>query len=242
MEASSPQEVRALAGEIEARLRGLPSRDTASVRSVRRLYSRRLAGAEPAQVLALARMLIERHGRGWVAYELIRAHAGAFRRIGARELEGLGRDLEGWGGVDAFARILAGPAWLRRQVPDALIRGWARSPDRWRRRAALVSTVALNQKSDGGTSDRERTLDICRRLAADRDDMVEKALSWALRALSVPDPGAVRRFLGEHEGELAARVKREVGHKLRTGLKHPRRDRAASNRPCREASAGGRDN
>jgi 3-methyladenine DNA glycosylase AlkD len=41
----------------------------------------------------------------------------------------------------------------------------------------------------------ERTLDICRRLAADGDDMVVKALSWALRELVVWDPEAVRRFL-----------------------------------------------
>jgi 3-methyladenine DNA glycosylase AlkD len=50
---------------------------------------------------------------------------------------------------------------------------------------------------------------------------VVKALSWALRELVVHDPQAVREFLGAHEGILAARVKRETGNKLRTGLKNP---------------------
>ena len=53
--------------------------------------------------------------------------------------------------------------------------------------------------------------------------MVIKALSWALRALVVHDAGAVRQFLADHEDRLAARVKREVRHKLTTGLKNPRR-------------------
>ena len=47
--------------------------------------------------------------------------------------------------------------------------------------------------------------------------------SWALRALSIHDPQAVRDFLVEYEGRVAARVVREVQHKLTTGLKNPRR-------------------
>jgi 3-methyladenine DNA glycosylase AlkD len=62
-------------------------------------------------------------------------------------------------------------------------------------------------------------------LAADHEDMVVKALSWALRALAVHDPAAVRAFLEENEVVLAARVKREVRNKLRTGLKNPKRER-----------------
>lgn len=58
-------------------------------------------------------------------------------------------------------------------------------------------------------------------LVHDDDDMVVKALSWALREVVVHDPGAVRAFLREHENALAARVKREVTNKLTTGLKTP---------------------
>jgi 3-methyladenine DNA glycosylase AlkD len=53
--------------------------------------------------------------------------------------------------------------------------------------------------------------------------MVVKAMSWALRELVVHNPDAVREFLSEHEDTLAGRVKREVGNKLATGLKYPRR-------------------
>jgi 3-methyladenine DNA glycosylase AlkD len=83
----------------------------------------------------------------------------------------------------------------------------------------LVSTVPLNLAAAGGTGDAPRTLDICGRLVDDRDDMVVKALSWALRELVPRDPEAVRGFLADHDGRLAARVRREVATKLDTGRK-----------------------
>jgi 3-methyladenine DNA glycosylase AlkD len=44
----------------------------------------------------------------------------------------------------------------------------------------------------------------------DREDLVVKALSWALRELSKKHPEQVRRFIAEHRKALAARVIREV--------------------------------
>ena len=58
-------------------------------------------------------------------------------------------------------------------------------------------------------------------LADDHDDMIEKALSWALRELAKRDPDAVRRFLSVRMTVIAPRVRREVTNKLETGLKHP---------------------
>jgi 3-methyladenine DNA glycosylase AlkD len=124
--------------------------------------------------------------------------------------------------VDTFSLYLSGPAWRDHRVPDSLIRSWARSRDRWWRRAAVVSTVALNSKARGGTGDAKRTLMICEMLKADRDDMVEKAVSWALRELAKRDPSSAREFISAHKALLGARVVREVRNKLTTGLKNPR--------------------
>lgn len=155
-------------------------------------------------------------------------------RIGAPELQEFGQGMDSWNAVDCFSRYLAGPAWQARQVPDSLIHGWARSPDRWWRRAALVATVALNRpapapsgrsppldsRARGGRGNTPRTLRVCRMLVADRHDMVVKAMSWALRELAKRDPRAVRDFLATQP--VAARVAREVRNKLTTGLKNPR--------------------
>jgi 3-methyladenine DNA glycosylase AlkD len=216
-----PSHVKRVAAEMDREIRALPLQNTPNVRAIRRGYSRQFERASREFILDLARELLDAYDQRWVAYELIRDHKAAFQGIGSAELEELGQDINSWWSVDAFARTLAGLAWLNRQVPDALIHTWATSADCWWRRAALVSTVALNMRSDGGRGDVPRTLEVCRLLVEDHDDMVVKAMSWALRALVVHDPGAVQEFLEGHEDILAARVKREVNNKLRTGLKNP---------------------
>lgn len=224
MQSQESIDIEQLAEEIDARLHTLTSSNTEQVRAVRREFSQRIAGASPQEVIMLALRLLDRHR--FVAYELVHYHRAALHSLGEHELELLGNGIAGWGAVDTFACYLSGPAWREQQVTDALIERWAHSPDRWWRRAALVSTVPLNLRARGGRGDTPRTLLICRLLVADRDDMIVKAMSWALRALGIHDPQAVRHFLAEYEGRLAPRVVREVQHKLTTGLKNPRRAQA----------------
>ncbi len=83
--------------------------------------------------------------------------------------------------------------------------------------------LGLNVRSRGGYGDPERTFAIAWLLRSDRDDMVVKAMSWALRELIVWDAEGVSRFLSTNEDELAARVLREVRNKLQTGLKSGKR-------------------
>ncbi len=220
--------------EIERRLRSLGAAKTAELRALRREFSKGLAREPAAKVMAIARGLLRRRDniprdnvRRFLAYELIAHHRDARTGLREKDVLDLGAGIDNWGAVDMFAYYLSGPAWRARQVSDWLIRRWAKSPNRWWRRAALVSTVPLNSKTRGGTGDPERTLAICRLLVRDRDDMVVKALSWALRELSKRCPDAVVRFLRSHAAALAPRVRREVGTKLTTGLKNPRRQRMA---------------
>jgi 3-methyladenine DNA glycosylase AlkD len=212
---------REIAAAFHAQVQALTVRNTSNVRGVRRSFSRALRREDGHIVLGVAEQLRQRYGYRSVAYELILAHRCAFNLLDQQELEKLGRGLDSWWSVDSFARILSGPAWLSGLIGDDVILWWARSPDKWWRRAALVSTVALNVRSHGGKGDMSRTLEICKLLVDDHDDMVEKALSWALRALVVHDARAVGDFIAGHEARLGARVKREVGSKLRTGLKSP---------------------
>jgi 3-methyladenine DNA glycosylase AlkD len=213
-----------IAREIEVRLTSLPAQDTASIRSVRREFSRLLAKAPGQQVIELALSLSRRGSMTYrfIAYELVCHHREALSALGPAEILRLGEGIDSWSAVDCFCCFLAGPAWRQKQLPDRVIHDWALSADRWWRRAALVSTVPLNSRARGGTGDPVRTLKVCAMLTGDRDDMIVKALSWALRELSKRDPNSVRAFLAKHEKALAPRVIREVNNKLVTGLKSPR--------------------
>src|SRR5688572_13711961 len=141
-----------LASEIRARVEALPMPNTSSVRNTRREFSKRLAPAEPEVILNLALTLLKYPGFGFrfIAYELVQHHRAAFSSLDLPALERLGRGLDSWAAVDCFACYLAGPAWREGQISHRILRQWARSKDRWWRRAALVSTVALNNKARGG--------------------------------------------------------------------------------------------
>jgi hypothetical protein len=165
--------------ELDSRLSALDELSTAPIRRLRRGLSRELRDAPAATLLRVADSLTDRDGPAdrFVAYELIAAHPAALAKLTVTRVRRLGRGIDSWSDVDMFARLLAGPAWQRGAVPDADIRRWAVSPNRWWRRAAVVSTVALNSlRTADGHGDPKRTLAVCRLVRRDRDPVVVKAL------------------------------------------------------------------
>jgi 3-methyladenine DNA glycosylase AlkD len=226
-----PVDPEGAARQLLADLGALPAKTTEPIRVLRRRYSTGLKVASADFVWQMALALHQSLRRGtparagllWVACELIANHRPAFEGLDTARLETLGDGIQSWGDVDGFARALAGPAWLHGLIDDATVHRWARSPDLWWRRTALVCTIALNMRSQGGHGDARRTLAVCEMLAADEERMVQQALSWALRDLVVHDATAVTAFVDAHENDLSSRTSREVRHKLATGLKNPRR-------------------
>jgi 3-methyladenine DNA glycosylase AlkD len=190
---------------------------------VRRAHGRKIT--DPALVRRVADLLAA--GGGWaervVAYELLEANEAAFRTLTDSDVRGMPAGMADWASIDLFGVTIAGQAWREGILSERGVKEWARSSDRWMRRLSLVATVPLNSRARGGSGDAKRTLALCAMHVDDRDPMVVKALSWALRELAKRDPGPVREFVAEHDVRLAALVKREVGNKLRTGLKSGKR-------------------
>lgn len=193
------------------------------IRTIARQQVASLRGTPAASVVALARAVIDEGSMEarQVAYEILAAHKPALTALDEATIEALGRGIDNWASVDCFAVLIAGAAWQKGRVRDATIARWAASPDRFWRRAALVCTVPLNMRSRGGKGDVTRTLAVCRQLRADGDDMVVKAMSWALRELIPHDSAAVEQFMADHESTLNRRILRETRNKLRTGKKNP---------------------
>lgn len=194
-------------------------------RQIAKTMLRSHGASSDAEVLALA-LDAFKSGEKPVAYELLRAAPRALSAARLSDVSRFAADMASWADVDCFGCFVAGVAWRLGRISDAAIARLAESEDRWQRRAALVATIPLNSRSRGATSatgDAARTLTVCAQLLEDRDDMIVKAMSWALRELAKRDPGAVRAFLSKHGARLAARVRREVGNKLTTGLKSGQR-------------------
>jgi hypothetical protein len=214
-------DVSACAQKIRLEIDAEPRRDTPHLRALRKRWTMALQDEPAHDLIALAEAL--EHGapqqEKWVAYELIRFHSGAFAAAGEAHVEDFAARIASWYATDAFGTVLSGPLWARGRLPDRLFDGWSRSENRWLRRSALVATVGRNAVKP----DPPATFELCLRLAPDRDEMVEKAVSWALRFLSQRDRPAVVAFMDAQGRRFGARVRREVRHKLDTGVKSRRR-------------------
>jgi len=89
-----------------------------------------------------------------------------------------------WADHDALAHYLLAPMVAAEPARYREILRWAKSPNRWRRRAACVALIRAA---------REKQLfpeitHLSNLLLADQDDMVEKGLGWLLRETAKADP------------------------------------------------------
>jgi len=98
--------------------------------------------------------------------------------------------------------LLAHPENLR-----PVLRDWARSPDRWLRRSAVIAQLGARDRTDTAL-----LAEVIEANAADGEFFVRTAIGWALRDLTKTDPDRVRRFLAEHE--LSPLSRREAARHL----------------------------
>jgi 3-methyladenine DNA glycosylase AlkD len=127
--------------------------------------------------------------------------------------------LDNWGLTDSLASRILAP-WLIADPERRLDHLWALIADEdvWSRRLALVATVPINRGHTEFTIP-DLTLQLVDQVAHERDPMITKAVSWALRELTKSHPDRVAAYLEDHREGLAAHVVREVEHKLRTGVR-----------------------
>jgi len=129
------------------------------------------------------------------------------------------RGLDNWEVTDGLGVRTLGP-WLLADPEARLDRLWELIADEavWSRRLALVATVWLN-RGYGGFTAPDLTLGLIDRIKEERDPMITKAVSWALREVAKVHPDRASAYVQENGDVLAAHVVREVSNKLRTGLK-----------------------
>ncbi|MCK5821418.1 MAG: DNA alkylation repair protein [Bacteroidales bacterium] len=156
-----------------------------------------------------------------IGYELLEKNKKLLPHLSMLDVEQLDHNQDNWVSVDTYSSYILGVAWRLGIITDLEILNKTESSNFWIRRQALVATLGWNQKARGGTGNTEKTLMICMKLMDDHHDMINKALSWALRELTKTDRNSVIDFMEEYNDRLHGRVRREVWNKVNTGLKNP---------------------
>jgi 3-methyladenine DNA glycosylase AlkD len=105
---------------------------------------------------------------------------GFTHRLGDAEFElfesWLGR-ISTWADHDGLVSYLIGPMIAAEPKRAKAVFQWAKSPDRWHRRAAAVALIRAIREQKC----RAEVVKVTGMLLADEDDMVQKGLGWLLR-------------------------------------------------------------
>ena len=127
-------------------------------------------------------------------------------------LERLLRDSHTWALVDEIAPRLVGPLLLRhpREVGRVLDK-WAKDPDFWIRRAALLALLLPMRRGEG---DWKRFVRYADPLLEDREFFIRKAIGWLLREAVKTQPARVVAFVGPRARRLSGVTWREATRKL----------------------------
>jgi 3-methyladenine DNA glycosylase AlkD len=110
-----------------------------------------------------------------------------------------------WDYVDTLAHRLGD---ILRHEParmKARLRVWARSPDLWKRRAAILSQLGFKRETDIAL------LHDCIAPSMRSDEFfLRKAIGWALRDFAWSDPATVVRYVKRWEDDLSPLTRREA--------------------------------
>ena len=96
-----------------------------------------------------------------------------------------------WATTDAICGALIGPLLVAHPELAPRLRVWSRDRNMWVRRASIVGLIPLARRGES----LDLVYEIAKRLHADREDLIQKAVGWALREAGKSDPARLERHL-----------------------------------------------
>jgi 3-methyladenine DNA glycosylase AlkD len=96
-----------------------------------------------------------------------------------------------WATTDAICGVLIGPLLLQQPALGARLRAWSGARNMWVRRASIVGLIQCARR--GASLD--LVYGIAQRLHPDPEDLIQKAVGWALREAGKTDMPRLERYL-----------------------------------------------
>ncbi len=110
-----------------------------------------------------------------------------------------------WDYVDPVAAHFVGPIVRAHPRLRRTMRAWARGPDLWKRRTAIIHQLGAKAGTDSAL-----LADCVEPSLGSREFFLRKAVGWALREYAKTDPEWVVAYVRAHERELSPLSKREA--------------------------------
>jgi 3-methyladenine DNA glycosylase AlkD len=103
-----------------------------------------------------------------------------------------------WATTDAMCGMLIGPLLVKHPELAREMRAWSNDRNMWVRRASIVGLLPLVRAS----GEVDLVYDIAKRLHPDTNDLIHKAVGWALREAGKVDPERLERYLRANVGVM----------------------------------------
>jgi len=191
-------------------------------RRLARSWRRSNREADPDLVLSLVERLWSAESRDERALglEILYLHPKIGSELGRDRFDRWRLDIDNWGVCDFLATRILGP-WADTDPEGRLsyLEDLVGDPHLYSRRLGIVASVHLNR--DGSTYG-GWTLGQLDRVLDERDPMITKAVSWALRQMTRHQASDVAAYLESRGERIASLPRREVRNKLMTGRKSGR--------------------
>ncbi len=186
--------------------------ETAEIRRQVDAWHKAHPDLSPDDLRRLARVLFSRrlHELKAVAILLLQSHRDQLEPYDLCMLESMLRRSYTWAYVDALAVHVVGP--LVERYPRLLtsIDKWARDPDFWIRRSALLCLLLPLRRGDG---DWKRFVSYADSMLDEREFFIRKAIGWILRKVAKGHPERVEKFVRQ-------RILRVSGVTIREAVKY----------------------
>lgn len=103
-----------------------------------------------------------------------------------------------WDTIDGLAKVVGYMALKHSKINDTLLQ-WSGGQDLWLRRIAIIHQLLRKENTDTVLLEKVLAPNL-----GSNEFFINKAIGWALRDYSKTDPQWVRRFISQHQNQLAS--------------------------------------
>lgn len=197
---------------------------SATVKKIAQKYQRTIKGRDKQEIFALCENLLQ-SGYGeeaFIAFEWAYSLRKEYEPADFQVFEGWVRKyVDNWAKCDTLCNHTIG-AFIEK-YPGFIenLKGWARSENRWLKRASAVTLILPARKGDF-LSD---VLEISDILLKDRDDLVQKGYGWMLKEASRKHQGEVFEYIMIRKSEMPRTALRYAIEKMPEDLRRKAMER-----------------
>lgn len=197
---------------------------TAAVKKIAEKYQRAIKGRDKRDIFALCEKLLQ-SGYGeeaFIAFEWAYSLRKEYESADFQVFEGwVQKYVDNWAKCDTLCNHTIG-AFIEK-YPEFIenLKGWARSENRWLKRASAVTLILPARKGDFLND----VLEISDILMKDKDDLVQKGYGWMLKEASRKHQVEVYEYIMRRKSEMPRTALRYAIEKMPEDLRRKAMER-----------------